>query len=68
MHYGENSILLGGKWRPYGRHFVLKTQKTEPQKHFFFEFFSSNNIVFLLFMPQHTLDSTKIFSQLNNLL
>jgi hypothetical protein len=28
MHYGENSILLGEKWRPYGRHFVLKTQKT----------------------------------------
>jgi hypothetical protein len=24
MHYGEKTILLGGKWRPFGLHFGLK--------------------------------------------
>jgi hypothetical protein len=31
MHYGENSIVLGENWRPYGRHFALKAQKKGPR-------------------------------------
>jgi hypothetical protein len=56
MHFSENIFLLGGKWRPYGRHFALTAQKKSIKHISSFEFFSDKNIVFLFLMPQQTLD------------
>jgi hypothetical protein len=39
MHFSENIFLLGGKWRPYGRHFALTAQKKSIKNIFSFEFF-----------------------------